>query len=48
MLGHEQVDERCRSASVDSIWGVGDVSTGIPLTPVARMEGTQLALHLFG
>lgn len=48
MLGHEQVDEQCRSVSVDSIWGIGDVSTRIPLTPVARMEGTQFALHLFG
>lgn len=48
MLDHEQVDEHCRSVSVDSVWGIGDVSTRIPLTPVARMEGTQLALHLFG
>ena len=34
--------------SVDSIWGIGDVTSRVPLTPVARMEGTQLALHLFG
>ncbi len=48
LLDHAQVDEHCRSVSVDNIWGIGDVSTRIPLTPVARMEGTQLALHLFG
>ena len=43
-----QVDDRSRSVSVNSIWGIGDVTSRIPLTPVARMEGTQLALHLFG
>ena len=43
-----QVDDRSRSVSIDSIWGIGDVTSRVPLTPVARMEGTQLALHLFG
>ena len=43
-----QVDDKSRSVSVDSIWGIGDVTSRVPLTPVARMEGTQLALHLFG
>lgn len=43
-----QVDEYSRSVSVDNIWGIGDVINRIPLTPVARMEGTQFALHLFG
>ncbi len=42
-----QVDEHSRS-NVDSIYAIGDVSTKIPLTPVARMEGTQFALHMFG
>lgn len=43
-----QVDEHSRSVSVDSVWAIGDVTARIPLTPVARMEGTQFALHLFG
>ena len=43
-----QVDEFSRSVSVPSIWGIGDVTNRIPLTPVARMEGSALAKHLFG
>ncbi len=42
-----QVDEHSRS-NIDNIYAIGDVSTSIPLTPVARMEGTQFALHMFG
>ena len=47
-LQYVQVDEYCKSVSADNIWAIGDVSTAIPLTPVARMEGTQFALRLFG
>lgn len=43
-----QVDEYSRSVNVPSIWGIGDVTNRIPLTPVARMEGSALAMHLFG
>lgn len=35
-------------SNVPSIWAIGDVSNRIPLTPVARMEGTYFAQHLFG
>ncbi|CAL5227621.1 g10625 [Coccomyxa viridis] len=45
--GKLEVDEHSRS-NVDNIYAIGDVSTKIPLTPVARMEGTQFALHMFG
>lgn len=45
--GGVKVNEFSRS-SVENIWAVGDVTNRIPLTPVARMEGTQLARHLFG
>lgn len=44
----DQVDENSRSVNVPSIWGVGDVTNRFPLTPVARMEGSALAHHLFG
>ena len=47
-LQYVQVDDYCKSVSADNIWAIGDVSTAIPLTPVARMEGTQFALRLFG
>ena len=43
-----QVDEYSRSVSVPSVWAIGDVSNRVPLTPVARMEGTALAQNLFG
>ena len=43
-----QVDKFSRSVSVPSVWAIGDVSNRIPLTPVARMEGNQIAHHLFG
>ncbi|KAK9906912.1 hypothetical protein WJX75_010028 [Coccomyxa subellipsoidea] len=46
--GGLKVDEFSRSVSVPSIWGIGDVTNRIPLTPVARMEGSALAKHLFG
>ena len=45
--GGVKVDDFSQS-SVDSIWAIGDVSNRIPLTPVARMEGTYFAQHLFG
>ena len=34
--------------TVPSIYAIGDVCTKLPLTPVARMEGTYLARRLFG
>ncbi|CAL8462218.1 g1749 [Coccomyxa elongata] len=46
--GGLKVDEYSRSVNVPSIWGIGDVTNRIPLTPVARMEGSALAMHLFG
>ncbi|DBB10474.1 TPA: hypothetical protein ACH3X3_002016 [Trebouxia sp. C0006] len=45
--GGVKVDDFSQS-NVDSIWAIGDVSNRIPLTPVARMEGTYFAQHLFG
>ena len=48
LLVSAQVDEFSRSVSVPSIWGIGDITNRIPLTPVARMEGSALAMHLFG
>ena len=41
------VDEFSRSVSVPNVFAVGDVTNRLPLTPVARMEGMQLAAHLF-
>ena len=52
--GHEpsapwlQVDEWSRSVSVPSVFAVGDVTRRISLTPVARMEGVEIAYFLFG
>lgn len=46
--GGIKVDEFSRSVSAPNVWAVGDVTNRLPLTPVARMEGTQLARHLFG
>ena len=45
--GGVKVDDFSQS-NVPSIWAIGDVSNRIPLTPVARMEGTYFAQHLFG
>lgn len=45
--GGVKVDDYSQS-NVPSIWAIGDVSNRIPLTPVARMEGTYFAQHLFG
>ncbi len=45
--GGVKVDDFSQS-SVPSIYAIGDVSNRIPLTPVARMEGTYFAQHLFG
>ncbi|XP_008796062.2 glutathione reductase, chloroplastic [Phoenix dactylifera] len=41
------VDEYSRT-SVDSIWGVGDVTDRMNLTPVALMEGGAFAKTVFG
>lgn len=45
--GGVKVDDYSQS-SVPSIYAIGDVSNRIPLTPVARMEGTYFARHLYG
>ncbi|KAL3141576.1 hypothetical protein ABBQ32_004819 [Trebouxia sp. C0010 RCD-2024] len=45
--GSVKVDEENRT-TVPSIYAIGDVCTKLPLTPVARMEGTHLARRLFG
>ena len=45
--GGVKVDDYSQS-SVPSIFAIGDVSNRIPLTPVARMEGTYFARHLYG
>lgn len=45
--GGVKVDDFSHS-NVASIWAIGDVTNRIPLTPVARMEGTYFAQHLFG
>lgn len=45
--GGVKVDKYSQS-SVPSIYAIGDVSNRIPLTPVARAEGTYFAQHLFG
>ncbi|KAK9809327.1 hypothetical protein WJX73_004966 [Symbiochloris irregularis] len=46
--GGIKVDEFSRSVSADNVYAVGDVTNRVPLTPVARMEGSLLAKHLFG
>ena len=45
--GGVKVDKYSQS-NVPSIYAIGDVSNRIPLTPVARAEGTYFAQHLFG
>jgi glutathione reductase (NADPH) len=45
--GHIEVDRHYRS-SVPSIHALGDVSTRVPLTPVATAEAMALVDHLFG
>lgn len=45
--GSVKVDDQNKT-TVDSIYAIGDVCTKLPLTPVARMEGTYLARRLFG
>ena len=45
--GSIKVDDQNRT-TVSSIYAIGDVCTKLPLTPVARMEGTYLARRLFG
>ena len=46
--GGIKVDEFSRSVSVPNVFAIGDVTQRIPLTPVARMEGSTLAAYLFG
>ena len=46
--GGIKVNDYSQSVSAPNIWAVGDVTNRIPLTPVARYEGTQFAKHLFG
>ncbi|KAK9824171.1 hypothetical protein WJX72_008264 [[Myrmecia] bisecta] len=46
--GGVKVDEYSRSVSVPNVFAIGDVTNRIPLTPVARMEGSLLGAHLFG
>ena len=45
--GHVIVDER-HSTNVDSVFAVGDVSTDLPLTPVAIAAARRLMDRLFG
>ena len=45
--GSIKVNDQNQS-TVPSIYAIGDVCTKLPLTPVARMEGTYLASRLFG
>ncbi|DBA77148.1 hypothetical protein WJX77_010382 [Trebouxia sp. C0004] len=45
--GSIKVDDQ-NQTTVPSIYAIGDVCTKLPLTPVARMEGTYLARRLFG
>lgn len=46
--GAVKVDEFSKSVSAENVWAVGDATNRKPLTPVARMEGSALAMHLFG
>lgn len=42
------VNDINQSVSTPSVYALGDCAFRKPLTPVARMEGTTFAQHVFG